>query len=171
MSNNEKTIVYPKNLFKGNYKGYEGIKPKHDVVTRGKEKIEWRSYIKNNNTDVEIYSTLKKYGCIKEEQLNAHGIAGEFEEFADMTGAHNKKVELERMFNSLPLETRALFNHSIDDFADHGAEYVNNIVKAENDKKAAELAKMQQAEREAAAQARIDEEEYYNKLKRKLGLA
>lgn len=171
MSNTEKTIVYPKNLFKGNYKDYKGVKPKHDVVTRGKEKIEWRSYIRQNNIDVEIYPTLKKYGCLKEEQLNAHGIAGEFEEFQDITGAHNKKVELERMFNSLPLETRALFNHSIDDFTDHGQEYVNNIIKAENDKKAEALAKQQQAEREAAAQARIDEEEYYKKLKIKLGIA
>lgn len=171
MSNTEKTITYPKNLFKGNFKPHAGVKPHHDTVVRGKEKIFWKEYIANNNVDVEIYDTLKKYGCIKEEQLNAHGVAGEFEEFAEMTGAHNKRVELERMFNSLPLETRAMFNHSIDDFADHGAEYVNKIVKDELDKKAAEQAKIEQARRAAQAQAKIDEEEEIARLKRKLGLA
>lgn len=172
MSNTEKekVITYPKNLFKGNYKAYEGKKPKHETVKRGKDTINWRDYIRANNVDVELYATLKKYGCIKEQQLNAKALYGEFEEFADMTGAHNKRVELDRMFKSLPLETRAMFNNDIDEFADHGHEYVEKIVKDEQEKQAQALAKQKEEDAKAKAEAKVNEEKYINELKKKLGL-
>lgn len=165
-------MSYSKELFKGGVKPgeYKGIEPHHDTVKRGKEVINWREYIAGNNVDVEIYSTLKKYGTLKESQFDYNAIAGDFEDLSDLHETLAKQVKAKEMFESLPLETRAHFNNDINNFIDNGADYCNQLIAA--DKKAAEdAAKAAKAAEDAAkaenAKARA---EYIAQLKKELGL-
>lgn len=159
-------------LFKGGVEPgkYEGVTPKHDVVKRGKETICWKDYIEQNNVDVEIYSTLKKYGTLKEEQFDYKAVAGDFDELNDLHETLAKQVKAKEMFEELPLETRALFNNDMNNFIDNGAEYCEKLIKAD----LAKAEETKKAQAEAEKQAKADNEkahaEYIKNLKKELGL-
>lgn len=165
-------MSYSKELFKGGVKPgeYKGVAPHHDTVKRGKDVINWREYIAGNNIDVEVYSTLKKYGTLKESQFDYNAVAGDFEDLSDLHETLARQVKAKEMFESLPLETRAYFNNDINNFIDNGADYCNQLIAA--DKMAAEEAA--KAAEEAAKAAKAEDAkaraEYIAQLKKELGL-
>lgn len=159
---------YLKQLFKGGVEPgkYEGVTPKHDIVKRGKEKICWKEYIANNNVDVELYETLRKYGTFKEEQFDYKAVAGDFDDLNNLHETLAKQVKAKEMFEELPRETRALFNNDINNFIDNGAEYCNKLIKEDMAKAEAQ----RKAQEEAEKQAKTDRAEYIKNLKKELGL-
>lgn len=158
--------------FKGGVKPgeYKGVTPTHDIVKRGKEKICWKEYIANNNVDVELYDTLKKYGTFKEEQFDYKAVAGEFDELNDLHETLAKQVKAKEMFEELPLETRAIFNNDIGNFIDNGAEYCNNLIKADLAKAEADKKAQAEAEKQAKADNEKAHADYIKQLKKELGL-
>lgn len=148
----------------------EGVTPTHDVVKRGKDKICWKEYIANNNVDVELYDTLKKYGTFKEDQFDYKAIAGDFENLNDLHETLAKQVKAKEMFEELPLETRAIFNNDMNNFIDNGAEYCNKLIQADIAKAEADKKAQAEAEKQAKADSEKAKAEYIAQLKKDLGL-
>lgn len=108
------------------------------IRVSGKE-ISLKEYQNNNAVDCNIYQVLEKYrGDLKmtAEQLNMHytAINDELTNIKTLPDAMMQIKEGEKAWNSLPLETRAKFGYSVQNFIKNGPKFLQDEIKKYNDK-------------------------------------
>lgn len=101
--------------------------------------------IQKAREDTEIYPTLDKYGCIDKLQLNidnAEKFYQDIQEVKDLRGVIDQQHKATALWEALPLEVRAEFGHSMNEFTQKGEQWLKN--KIESFKKANEEPKNQE---------------------------
>ena len=98
--------------------------------------IEYNLYdsIQANREDTDIYETLKKYGSIEPLQRTNQAMYGDFTTFKGLRNLQDQRIELEQLFENLPIETRREFDHNINNFIQNGEEYFTKKIKEETEK-------------------------------------
>lgn len=87
------------------------------VVEQAGKKIHWKQFTKEANVDVEIYPTLEKYkGILPESMFDNKAWEGEIESFGDKRTVEDRRIALDNMWLSMPLELRRQYGHNKDAF-------------------------------------------------------
>lgn len=79
--------------------------------------------IQEAREDTEIYPTLERYGCIDRMQLNIQDTEKYYQdirELKDLRGTLDQQIKATEMWNALPLDVRAQFGHSMNEFTIKG---------------------------------------------------
>lgn len=101
------------------------------IEMKGK-KINMYDMIQAGREDTELYATLEKYGCIKQEVLDAKkadAVYGDLTEITNLRSHEHQLKKAENLWKGLPLETRREFDHDIHKFMDNGMEWTINKIK------------------------------------------
>lgn len=114
------------------------------IRVAGKD-ISLKEYQNNNAVDCNIYEIIEKYrGDLKltAEMLNQKYVAlqDELTEIKTLPDAIKQMQAGEKAWKELPLEIRAKFGYSVQNFIKNGANYVKNEIKSYNDAIAAKQA-------------------------------
>lgn len=98
--------------------------------------VEFNLYdsIQANKEDTDIYETLKKYGSIEPLQRTNQAMYGDFTTFKGLRNLQDQRIELEQLFENLPIEIRREFDHNINNFIQNGEEYFTRKIKEETAK-------------------------------------
>lgn len=119
------------------------------IIKKG-VKINNYEMIQAGRADTELYPTLEKYGCIKQEHLDVNKgneIYGDLTEIKGLRSAMEQQKKAEELWQRLPLETRKDFGHNKYEFIDNGIDYIQRkrqehleaVKKAENKVKEREV--------------------------------
>lgn len=98
------------------------------VKMAGKE-INCYERIQEAREDTEIYPTLEKYGCLEKIPMDVNKTFNDFTEFKDLRTLKDQQIKANQMWLDLPWEIRAHFDNNINEFIEHGENYVADLIK------------------------------------------
>lgn len=121
------------------------------VLTKAGKTFNVYDKIQEAREDTEIYPTLEKYGCIDRMMLDTQGVYADFTKFKGLREMKEQQQMADQMFNSLPLETRKIFNNDKNIFMRDGEKWLKNKIAAEEAAKQAETPKVETPKTESEA--------------------
>lgn len=98
------------------------------IVKKGEE-IDMRTWIQTNAEDTDIYETMAKYGTLPKPSIDHEKLYADFTQFQGLRGALEKDKEAKRMWENLPIDVRAEFEHNIYNFQENGQKWIEEKIK------------------------------------------
>ena len=95
-------------------------------------------FIQESANETDIYKNLEKYGSIENALAIMNRIRpqimGDFEKLEDLRSIEEKRIQVENIWNQLPVEMKDKFNNNISDFMDNGYKFFKEMEQAEIEK-------------------------------------
>lgn len=96
-------------------------------------------YIQSQNQDLEVYEVLERTGSLDSMNKSTQQIYADFTNAMSLRNICDQKVEVNNIFETLPINVKRIFNNDVKNFIENGEKYFTDIIKEQ--KKVAEVIK------------------------------
>lgn len=105
-------------------------------VEKAGKKINMYEYIQNAAVDCDVYEVLEKYGCIEKMGIDPVATYQDFTNIQNIRSPYDATLKATALWNGLPLEIRAKFDHDANKFMKEGEKWLKDeITKLETTQK------------------------------------
>lgn len=83
------------------------------------------------SVDTDIYEVLEKYNCLTPITRPTQAIYGDFRNAMSLKNICDQQIEIQKIFDALPIQEKALFGNDIKNYIENGEQYYINKLKKE----------------------------------------
>lgn len=100
---------------------------------RNGKMVNMYDWIQEQNQDLEIYEVLEKGGTLNSADMTNEQIYGNFKDATSLRNICDRKVAINNIFETLPINVRRIFNNDLSNFIENGEKYYMDLVMKEQE--------------------------------------
>lgn len=81
--------------------------------------------------DTDIYEVLEKYNCLTPITRSTEAVYGDFRNALTLKNICDQQIEIQNIFDTLPIEEKALFGNDVKNYIENGEKYYIEKLKKE----------------------------------------